>query len=1346
MKYIIYILIFICLGLSVKAQVPTGFPSQRWAGWIEPTYVVPDSGTIITKRDTSFIPRFVGTTVTWQRPGIDTTFWFWNGAHWGRVTFAQLDTTSLSNRINLKLNISDTTGKWLSQTSRLVDTVYRVNDSTVGYTIKGQARSFQILGRLPSGGTGTVTSVALSMPAAFTVSGSPITTSGTFNVSGAGTSAQYIKGNGTLGTFDTSAIPDFYLKVRGLLSGTSPITYNPTTGIIGILNANSTGQKGAATFNNSDFTDNGSALISLAPIGSGGSCLNCQLTIDTKGRITSFADGSIFLLSNAPGAGDTLVVSGDTIKRIYASYGLISTPTASSIALRVDTTLIQKLITANNGLTKTGNNIQLGGSLIQATNITSAAGANRIIYSGVSSFGDGAQLDVSTTGSAGIGVRGQAIDGRGIFGVATTGVGVYGTATGTGGYGLFGLSTLGNAIYGRADSGIIWEGEMVPHSNNTIIPARSTTRSSQSFGANGIGYSDDSYLQTSIGGNQLTNRIIYKLTNATDASYTSSFEFWNANNATLARKMAIAGNGQITLDQYTGTNFQTIDTSFNSLVVDGLGNIFKRSGDVGGQNIQQTLTVGDTSLRAVIFKDTSSVLLNTLITQKIIPFNNGIIYTHGHGGLFNTNIAKYSGVNPDGRPNVVGNLWEYNSIAAQRIDTNEAAFRFGTETHFQIGSGQDPAFEFHLPEVVTQSGTYFRPFSMYIIKSSGLTNTNMQITQLSLKNQLNANIDWLTFLNNGGALISHFADSNNRSFDYFFQLPSYSGTMSYKSTGFSFTGDGGFNVDMPISYGSATHLTGMDGYGDRTSRESNSIVYNTGSSATFADWQYNSVQKYNFRQDLANFSVPIYMSGQNILMLSNGTIASSGSDLRFASSSGAGSDIIFFNGADAARAMTLFKAGSGQPMNVNIGPSTISPSHQFEVQGSTVIDSNIYVKMHDIASNSDSAVVWNRTTNKYNIAKINGAPVTTLYTGDGTANNRTVTVTGSTMTFTSALTSPTPTLTVNNTSSGHGVLGSASGAGYGIYGSGFRGVYGTGTGGGTGVYGQETSGTGMHSFVTTGTSLQIDHVPTSFNDIQTAVLVNRTTSGNSGNGANGIGTSIQFAAPTTTTTNASVGGALNWYWATATNASRKGAFSLQTVTNAGSLTDKLIVSDDIQLNANSYIFKKIDNTVPYTAVILGPDNSFELGYTPVPTVFNKGSGILIDTNNNASLGATQIPSTAPLYTTGGSTYVSGFQNQAGNFLRVDNITTNITATLTQNFFVIDATSGSITITLPSASAAFAGAIGIDYTFKRIDNTGNTVTISRAGSDLIDGATTTTLTSQYQSKSLRATSTTAWSIY
>lgn len=51
------------------------------------------------------------------------------------------------------------------------------------------------------GGTGTVTSVGLTMPSAFNVANSPVTTSGTLAVTGAGTTDQYIRGDGTLANF-----------------------------------------------------------------------------------------------------------------------------------------------------------------------------------------------------------------------------------------------------------------------------------------------------------------------------------------------------------------------------------------------------------------------------------------------------------------------------------------------------------------------------------------------------------------------------------------------------------------------------------------------------------------------------------------------------------------------------------------------------------------------------------------------------------------------------------------------------------------------------------------------------------------------------------------------------------------------------------------------------------------------------------------------------------------------------------------------------------------------------------------------------------------------------------------
>jgi hypothetical protein len=72
------------------------------------------------------------------------------------------------------------------------------------------------LATFPSIPSGTVTSVGLTMPAAFSVANSPVTTSGTLAVTGAGTTAQYIRGDGSLATFPT--IPTVY---KSTTDGTS---------------------------------------------------------------------------------------------------------------------------------------------------------------------------------------------------------------------------------------------------------------------------------------------------------------------------------------------------------------------------------------------------------------------------------------------------------------------------------------------------------------------------------------------------------------------------------------------------------------------------------------------------------------------------------------------------------------------------------------------------------------------------------------------------------------------------------------------------------------------------------------------------------------------------------------------------------------------------------------------------------------------------------------------------------------------------------------------------------------------------------------------------------------------
>jgi hypothetical protein len=80
-----------------------------------------------------------------------------------------------------------------------------------------------------NGNAGTVTSVGLSMPSAFNVANSPVTGSGTLTVTGAGTTSQYVRGDGSLDTFPT--IPSGTVTSVGLSAPSEfTVSNSPVTG------------------------------------------------------------------------------------------------------------------------------------------------------------------------------------------------------------------------------------------------------------------------------------------------------------------------------------------------------------------------------------------------------------------------------------------------------------------------------------------------------------------------------------------------------------------------------------------------------------------------------------------------------------------------------------------------------------------------------------------------------------------------------------------------------------------------------------------------------------------------------------------------------------------------------------------------------------------------------------------------------------------------------------------------------------------------------------------------------------------------------------------------------------
>lgn len=114
------------------------------------------------------------------------------------------------------------------------------------------------------------------------------------------------------------------------------------------------------------------------------------------------------------------------------------------------------------------------------------------------------------------------------------------------------------------------------------------------------------------------------------------------------------------------------------------------------------------------------------------PSNYGVDYAPlGTANRFMSGYDIYEGVNPNPRPNVVGMFWGYNmAFGMGRVDPTEAAFRYATETYFNIGA--DPYFEFHTPEMVTEGGTIYRLDSTYVDRITGIGFRELVMNDVSL--------------------------------------------------------------------------------------------------------------------------------------------------------------------------------------------------------------------------------------------------------------------------------------------------------------------------------------------------------------------------------------------------------------------------------------------------------------------------------------------------------------------------------------------------------------------------------------------------------------------------------------
>jgi hypothetical protein len=334
----------------------------------------------------------------------------WENTDQGNLDLNDLNDVSIVSPSNGQVLVyNSSTSKWENSSGGYVPytgavTTVNLGAQTIqaGSFVKAGGTSAQFLkadGSVDSTayGTGTVTSVALTMPAAFSVANSPVTTAGTLAVTGAGNSSQYIAGDGTLVSFPsltgyvpyTGANQTVNLNTQQLQAGHTTLTTNGSTDTLTINHTSGSGKainvtKGGA----------GEGLYVNKTSGSGNAAtivgtLEATTLVKTGGTSSQFlkADGSVDSTSYGTGTVTSVGLSSAT-----SGVTIGSTPVTTSGTI---TLAIATASGSQNGLLSSTDWTTFNGKQNSLTNPVTGTGTTNYLpkFTGSTTIGNSALFD-----------------------------------------------------------------------------------------------------------------------------------------------------------------------------------------------------------------------------------------------------------------------------------------------------------------------------------------------------------------------------------------------------------------------------------------------------------------------------------------------------------------------------------------------------------------------------------------------------------------------------------------------------------------------------------------------------------------------------------------------------------------------------------------------------------------------------------------------------------------------------------------------------------------------------------------------------------------------------------------